>query len=101
YALAKGEAAAWIPLSVSLVRPAPEQAATAGAAEIVNRIREDLRGQEGGSRRFTIRRLAIAGKTPLELSSLEGDLLLTPEETGLSFFQAELLGGTMRLRGMI
>jgi hypothetical protein len=102
YALAKGDAALWTPLSLSLVHPAPERLPAAGAAEIVNRVREDLRGQELGSRKFTIRRIATnAGKTPLELTSLEGDLLLTPEEMGLSFFQAELLGGTVRLRGLI
>ncbi|MEI6206615.1 MAG: hypothetical protein WCP20_07530 [Desulfuromonadales bacterium] len=101
YALAKGEAGSWTPLSASLVRPAPEQAAV-GAAEIVNRVREDLRGQERGSRKFTIRRIiANNGKTPIELTSLEGDLLLTPEEIGLSFFQAEMLGGTVRLHGLI
>lgn len=102
YGLARKEAAGWTPLSASLVRPLPEQVAAAGAAEIVNRVREDLRGQERGSRRFTIRRIATGGgRTPVVLTSLEGDLLLTPEETGLSFFQAELLGGTVRLRGMI
>jgi hypothetical protein len=102
YALAKGEAVAWSPLSVSLVRPAPEQAAAQGGTEIATRVREDLRGQESGSRKFSIRRVvAVSGDTMLELTSLEGDLLLSPREMGLSFFQSEVLGGTVRLRGMI
>jgi hypothetical protein len=102
YALSKGGAVAWSPLSVSLVRPAPEHFAAAGGAEIAGRVREDLRGQESGSRKFTIRRLVTrSGETPLELTSLEGDLLLGSEETGLSFFQSEILGGTVRLRSMI
>ncbi len=102
YALAKGEAVGWTPLSLSLVRPAPAQVLSTGGAEIKDRVREDLRGQERDSRKFTIRRIATTStKTPLELTSLEGDLLLTPEEMGLSFFQAEVLGGTVRLRGLI
>ncbi|GAM09836.1 hypothetical protein OR1_02118 [Geobacter sp. OR-1] len=102
YALARGKETGWTPLSASLVRPLPEQSGSAGATELTNRVREDLRGQEHDSRRFTIRRLVAGnGKTPLELTALEGDLLLTPEEMGLSFFQAETLGGTIRLRGMI
>src|SRR6185369_4093849 len=72
YALAKGEAANWSPLSVSLVRPAPEPVVASGAAEIVSRVREDLRGQESGSRKFSIRKLVTrSGDTPLELTSLE------------------------------
>ena len=101
YALAKGEAGEWTPLSASLVRPPPERMVATGAGEIANRVREDLRGQQAGSRRFTIRRIVTAGKTPLELTALEGDLLFTPEEMGLSFFQTEALGGTLRLRGML
>lgn len=102
FALAKGEIAGWSPLSVSLVRPLPEQFAAAGAAEIVTRVREDLRGQSSGSRKFSIRKLVTrSGDTALELTSLEGDLLLSPEEMGLSFFQSEVLGGTVRLRSMI
>lgn len=102
YALAKGAAAGWTPLSLSLVRPAPAQVSATGAGEIKDRVREDLRGQELGSRKFTIGRIATtSAKAPLELTSLEGDLLLTPEEIGLSFFQAEALGGTVRLRGLI
>jgi hypothetical protein len=102
YALSRSTETGWNPLSASLVRPLPDQSGAAAAAELANRVREDLRGQEQGSRRFTIRKVTIAGgKVPLELTALEGDLLLTPEETGLSFFQAETLGGTVRLRGMI
>ena len=102
YALAKGKSAAWAPLSVSLVRPVPEQAAPAGATEIVTRMREDLRGQERGSRKFSVRKLVtVSGDMTLELTSLEGDLLLSREEMGLSFFQTEVLGGALRLRSMI
>ena len=102
YALARGETAGWTPLSASLVRPLPEQVSAEGVAEIANRMREDLRGGERGSSKFSIRRLAgRSGGTPFELTSLEGDLLLTPKEIGLSFFQAETLGGTVRLQGVI
>ena len=104
YALSKGEPVGWTPLSTSLVRPAPEPFGGQGAAELVNRVREDLRGEVRGSRRFTARRVASAakpGQPPIELTALEGDLLLTPEQVGLSFLQAELLGGTLRLRGLV
>ncbi len=102
YALARAAETGWTPLSASLVRPLPLQRGATGAAELANRVREDLRGQVQGSRRFTIRRVTLAGaKVPLELTALEGDLLLTPEEMGLSFFQTEALGGTLRLRGML
>lgn len=102
FALARKSAEGWIPLSASLVRPAPLPFASAGAAEIRNRVREDLQGQEHGSRRFTVRKVIVPGaKAPIELTSLEGDLLLTPETVGLSFFQADTLGGTVRLHGLI
>ena len=105
YALSKGEPAGWTPLSSSLVRPGPEPFGDQGAAELVNRVREDLRGEVRGSRRFTVRRVVSGagkpGSLPIELTSLEGDLLLTPEQIGLSFLQAETLGGTLRLRGLI
>ncbi|HEY6007713.1 MAG TPA: hypothetical protein VIU40_05270, partial [Geobacteraceae bacterium] len=102
YALAKGKGEAWTPLSITLVRPAPESRSVAGAAEIAGRVREDLGGQESGSRRFTIRRLATrANDIPVELASLEGELLLNPQQVGLSFFQTEMLGGTLRTRGVI
>ncbi len=102
YLLAKGEAVDWSPLSVSLVHPLPESFSAAGTTEIISRVREDLRGQGSGSRKFSIRKLVTrSGDTTLELTSLEGDLLLTPEEMGLGFFQGELLGGTIRLRSMI
>jgi hypothetical protein len=105
YALSKEEPVGWTPLSSSLVRPGPEPFGDQGAAELVNRVREDLRGEVRGSRRFTVRRVISGtgkpGSTPIELTSLEGDLLLTPEQIGLSFLQAETLGGTVRLRGLI
>jgi len=101
YALSTKPETGWSPLSASLVRPLPAQSA-GSSAELANRVREDLRGQQRGSRRFTIRKVTVPGdKVPLVLNALEGDLLLTPEETGLSFFQTEMLGGTVRLRGMI
>jgi len=105
YALSKGAPVGWTPLSSSLVRPGPEPFGDQGAAELVNRVREDMRGEVRGSRRFTVRRVVSGagkpGSTPIELTSLEGDLLLTPERIGLSFLQAETLGGTVRLRGLI
>jgi hypothetical protein len=102
YALAKGGAVAWKPLSASLVRPDPLPVTGGGAAVIDDRVREDLRGGESGSRKFTVRRLVTrSGETSLELTSLEGDLLLGREEMGLGFFQTEVLGGTVRLRSMI
>jgi translocation and assembly module TamB len=102
YALAKGKVEEWTPLSAALVRPAAEQRSVAGAAEIAGRVREDLRGQESGSSRFTVRRIATrANDIPLELASIEGELLLNPEQVGLNFFQTEILGGTLRTRGVI
>jgi hypothetical protein len=102
YALAKSAGESWTPLSVGLVRPAPEERSGAGAAELAGRVREDLRGQESGSRRFTIRRIAAkGGDIPVELTNLEGELLLEPQQVGLNFFQTELLGGTLRTRGII
>jgi len=102
YALSKDGSPDWNPLSTSLVRPPPETSAASGAGEIASRLREDLRGHESGSRRFTIKRVVVeSAGTPLELTSLEGDLLLGPREMGLAFFQSEVLGGTVRLRSMI
>lgn len=102
YALSKDGAPDWKPLSTSLVRPLPEASAATGAGEIASRLREDLRGHESGSRRFTIKRVVVeSAGTPLELTSLEGDLLLGSQEMGLAFFQGEVLGGTVRLRSMI
>lgn len=102
YALSGTGAEAWSPLSISLVRPLPETVAPAGEAQIADRVREDLQGRESGSRRFSIRRIAIPNSgTPLELTALQGDLLLDPEAMGLGFFQGDLLGGTVRLRSMI
>ena len=104
YALAQGEPSGWTPLSTSLVRPAPDPFASQGAAELAGRVREDLRGEVRGSRRFTIRRLATGagnGKEPIVLTALEGDLLCSNEQAGLSFLQTELLGGTLRLRGLV
>jgi len=102
YALAKGLSPAWRPLSLSLLRPLPEAATAAAEMDISSRVREDLRGQGGGSSKFTVRRI-VTGKrdSPLELTRLEGELLLTPEQAGLSFLQTEVLGGTLRASGLI
>jgi hypothetical protein len=92
----------WMPLSAALVRPAAVAAANPGAAEIVGRIHDDLRGDVSGVRSFSIRRVtAKASGVPLVLTSLEGDLLFSQEKTGLSFFQADLLGGTILARSVI
>lgn len=103
YALAAAsQGESWTPLSTALVRPAAVTTANPGAAEIVGRIHDDLRGDVRGARSFSIRRVTTkASGVPLELTSLEGDLLFTQEKTGLSFFQADLLGGTILARGVL
>lgn len=103
YALAaesRGER--WTPLSAALVRPAAVIAANPGASEIVARISNDLRGDIRGSRSFSIRRVTTktSSGVSLEISALEGDLLFNQEQTGLGFFQADLLGGTLLARGV-
>lgn len=101
YALNKEEQRHWVPLSRSLVRPESQRPLDAGSLELSQRIRDDLRGEESGSRRFTVKRIRTRiGTSPLELTALEGDLRLNPEEMGVSFLQTELLGGTLRLRSM-
>jgi hypothetical protein len=85
-----------MPLSASLVRPAAVAAANPGAAGIIRRIHNDLRGDISGTRSFSIRRISTkAAGVPLLLTALEGDLLFSQEKTGLSFFQGDLLGGTL------
>ena len=102
YALSASPVERWTPLSTALVRPAAAVTANPGAADIAGRIHDDLRGDVRGSRSFSIRRVTIkASGVPLELTSLEGDLLFTQEKAGLSFFQADLLGGTLLARGLI
>ncbi len=89
----------WTPLSAALVRPTPVAVANPGAAGIVGRIHDDLRGDLLGARSFSIRRVTTkAGGLPLVLTALEGDLLFSQEKTGLSFFQGDLLGGTILAR---
>jgi hypothetical protein len=101
YALAQTQTERWTPLSNSLVRPSAVSADNPGAAEIVGRINDDLRGDVNGSRSFSIRRITTkANGVPLELTALEGDLLFTQEKTGLSFFQGDLLGGTILARAV-
>lgn len=101
YALASSPAESWTPLSAALVRPAAAKTTNPGAADIAGRITDDLRGDLRGARSFSIRRVVtkVAG-VPLELAALEGDLILTPEKSGISFVQADLLGGTLLARGV-
>ena len=103
YGLARvAEKENWLPLSASLVRPSPASLAPVGAADIIGRIKNDLHGDVSGSRSFTVRRvLTKVSGVPLELTSLEGDLLFTREKTGLGFFQADLLGGTVLAHGVV
>ncbi len=101
YALAAPQGESWTPLSTALVRPAAAVTANPGAAEIVGRIHDDLRGDLRGSRSFSIRSLTTkASGGALELTALEGDLLFSQEKSGLSFFQADLLGGTLLASGV-
>ncbi|HIJ88858.1 MAG TPA: hypothetical protein HPP97_14465 [Desulfuromonadales bacterium] len=91
----------WTPLSAALVRPAAVAAANPGAAGIVARIHDDLRGDVRGTRSFSIRKVTTkAAGVPLVLTALEGDLLFSQESTGLGFFQADLLGGTILARSL-
>lgn len=91
----------WTPLSAALVRPAAVAAANPGAAGIIGRIHDDLRGDVRGTRSFSIRKVTTkAAGVPLVLTALEGDLLFSQESTGLGFFQADLLGGTILARSL-
>ena len=101
YALAAAQGERWTPLSTSLVRPQAVIRANPGAAGIVGRIHDDLRGEVSGARSFSIKSVTVKRSgVPLVLTALEGDLLLTTEKSGLSFFQADLLGGTLLARGL-
>ncbi|HIJ94291.1 MAG TPA: hypothetical protein HPP94_00830 [Desulfuromonadales bacterium] len=102
YDLAARPGERWTPLSASLVRPAAAADGNSGAADIITRITEDLRGNLHGARSFSIRRVTVSmpSGVPLVLTSLEGDLLFTREKTGLSFLQADLLGGTILARAL-
>ncbi|MBJ6802140.1 hypothetical protein [Geomonas propionica] len=104
YALAQaqGKGEEWVPLSTGLVRPAPVAPLGAVDSDLASRIYEDLRGLMGAPRKIGIQRASFkSGAVPIEASALEADLLLEPEALGLSFFQAEVGGGTVRARGMI
>lgn len=102
YALAQGRGEAWEPLSSALVRPAPVVPFTVANSDLANRIYQDLRGESGGPRKIGVRSASFrSGTLPLAASAIEADLLLEPESLGLSFFQAEFAGGTVRARGMI
>ena len=101
YDLAASRSERWTPLSAHLIRPVAMTTVNPGAAEIVGRINDDLRGDASGARSFTIRSITtrVSG-VPLVITSLEGDLLFTRQKTGLSFFQGDLLGGTLLARGV-
>ena len=102
YALAQVQGEEWVPLSTGLVRPAPIAPFTGANSDLAARIYQDLRGQSSGPRKIGIRSASFkSGAVPLEASALEADLLLEPEALGLSFFQAEVGGGTVRARGII
>ena len=101
YALAATQGERWTPLSASLVRPPAVIRANPGAAGLVGRIHDDLRGEVSGARSFSIKSVTVKRSgVPLVLTALEGDLLLATEKSGLSFFQADLLGGTLLARGL-
>ena len=102
YALAKERGDDWVPLSALLVRPAPVAPFQGANSDLAARIYEDLRGESSAPRKIGIRRASFgSGGFPLQASALEADLLLEPEVLGLSFFQAEVGGGTVRARGVI
>lgn len=102
YALGQVKGEEWVPLSAGLVRPAPVAPPGAANSDLAARIYEDLRGQSSGPRKIGVRSASFkSGGVPLEASALEADLLLEPRALGLSFFQAEVGGGTVRARGMI
>ncbi|WP_136523757.1 translocation/assembly module TamB domain-containing protein [Geomonas ferrireducens] len=102
YALAQGKGESWEPLSTALVRPAPVAPFAVANSDLANRIYQDLRGESSGPRKIGVRSASFrSGALPLAASALEADLLLEPESLGLSFFQAEFAGGTVRARGMI
>jgi hypothetical protein len=102
YSLATSQGESWTPLSTALVRPAPVVSANPGAAVIVGRIHDDLHGDLHGSRSFSISRVTTkASGVSLVITALEGDLLFTQEKAGLSFFQADLLGGTILARALL
>jgi hypothetical protein len=102
YALAARNGERWVPLSVSLVSPAPRVTLPGGAREIAERVNADLRGEVSGPRKLRIRRITTrVNGLPLELTDVEGELLLEPELAGFTFLQAELLGGTVQGRGTV
>ncbi|UPU35604.1 hypothetical protein M1B72_19525 [Geomonas paludis] len=104
YALAQaqGKGEEWVPLSTGLVRPAPVAPLGAANSDLAARIYEDLRGLMGAPRKIGVHRASFkSGAVPIDASALEADLLLEPEALGVSFFQAEVGGGTVRARGLI
>jgi hypothetical protein len=102
YSLAAAAPERWTPLSAALVRPVVVKATNSGAVDVAARINDDLRGEAGGSRSFSIKSVTarVAG-VPLVVTALEGDLIMTPEKTGIGFLQADLLGGTVLARALL
>ncbi|BCO11173.1 hypothetical protein GEOBRER4_n0454 [Citrifermentans bremense] len=102
YALAQGKGDQWVPLSALLVRPPPVAPPAAANSDLAARIYQDLRGEASGPRKIGIKSASFnSGAIPLSATALEADLLLEPDTLGLSFFQAEVGGGTVRARGVI
>ncbi len=101
YDLAAAQGERWTPLSTALIKPTSASGANPGAVEVVGRIHDDLRGVVGGARSFSVRSVTVnTSAVPLVISALEGDLLFTQEKCGISFFQADMLGGTLLARSL-
>ena len=94
--------AQWRPLSTSLVQPLPAPLPAPLAGER-RRLHDDLRGNSSKERSLALQSLLIPGLPggPLTISSLEADIATGQEEVGMNFLQAELLGGTLRARGLL
>jgi hypothetical protein len=91
----------WLPLSTSLVqpRPLPLPALLEGTRR---RLHDDRRGSSGGERSLTIQSLTLPGLSqPLTIRALEAEIVTGQEEVGMSFLQAEFLGGTLRARALL
>lgn len=91
----------WRPLSTSLVQPLPPPLAPLLDGER-RRLHDDLRGNSGQERSLAIQSLTLPGPAgALTISALEAELVSAPEELGMNFLQAELLGGTLRARALL
>jgi hypothetical protein len=95
--------APWRPLSTSLVQPLPPPLPPPLAGER-RRLHDDQRGNSGKERSLALQSLLLpltGLPLPLTISSLEADIATGQEEVGMNFLQAELLGGTLRARGLL